>query len=100
QVELSFVGKDGAGNANANTAYDVTTSSDSLYPPATWIASGSGPGGRATELARTDTLRADGGIQSSASDASVGCLDHHNAATCTPAQLQDPSGGSSGSPGG
>jgi len=90
QVELSFAGKDVAGNTNPNTAYDMTATSDSLYAPASWISSGPGPGGRATELAVADTLLPDGGIQSSASYSSIAYLDYHSAGTTVPAALQDP----------
>jgi len=97
QVELSFAGKDVAGNTNPNTAYDVTGTSDSLYAPATWLTGGPGPGGRPAELAVADTLFPDGGIQSSASYSSIGYLDYHTAGTTAPAALQDPTSTSAGS---
>ncbi len=96
QVEMSFAGKDVAGNANPNSAYDVTATSDSVYAPATWIASGPGPGGKATEFAVADTLFPDGGIQSSASYSSIGYVDYHTASTTSPSALQDPTGTSAG----
>ena len=96
QVEMTFAGKDVAGNANPNSAYDVTASSDSVYAPATWIASGPGPGGKATEFAVADTLFPDGGIQSSASYSSIGYVDYHTASTTSPSALQDPTGTSPG----
>jgi len=96
QVELSFVGRDVPGTSNPNAAYDVTGQSDSLYPPATWIASGPGPGGRATQFAMADTLLPDGGVQSSTSYSSIGYVDYQSAATASPGQLQDPTGTSAG----
>src|SRR2546423_474840 len=50
EVELSFVGKEVAGSANTAAAYDVTNQNDSLFPPAAWLASGSGPSGSVVEL--------------------------------------------------
>jgi len=100
QVELSFVGRDVAGTSNPNAAYDVTAQSDSMYPPATWIASGPGPGGRATQFAMTDTLLPDGGVQSSTSYSSIGYVDYKSASTSTPGQLQDPTSTSAGTPAG
>jgi len=90
QVELSFVGRDVAGTSNPNDAFDVTTTSDSHYDPATWISTGPGPGGRSTEFAMADTVLPDGGIVSSASYASLASQDYTSAAAVTPAQLQDP----------
>jgi hypothetical protein len=96
QVELSFVGRDVPGTSNPNAAYDVTAQSDSLYPPATWITSGPGPGGRATQFAMADTLLPDGGVQSSTSYGSIGYVDYQSAATASPGQLQDPTSTSAG----
>ena len=96
QVELSFVGRDVAGTSNPNAAYDVTAQSDSMYPPATWITSGPGPGGRASQFALADTLLPDGGVQSSASYESIGYVDYQSASTASPGQLQDPTATSPG----
>jgi hypothetical protein len=100
QVELSFVGRDVAGTSNPNAAYDVTAQSDSTYPPATWITSGPGPGGRASQFALTDTLLPDGGVQSSTSYSSIGYADYQTASSSSPGQLQDPSATSAGTPAG
>jgi len=100
QVELSFVGREVPGSSNPNAAYDVTAQSDSMYPPATWIASGPGPGGRATQFAMADTLLPDGGVQSSTSYSSIGYVDYRSASTSTPGQLQDPTATSAGTPAG
>ena len=92
QVELGFEGKEVAGNTNPNAAYDVTTSSDSLYPPASWISSGPGlDGGVAPELGANDTLLADGGVQSATSYASAAYLDFHQATTASPPLTSDSS---------
>jgi len=96
QVELSFVGRDVASTSNTNAAYDVTAQSDSMYPPATWITSGPGPGGRATQFALTDTVAADGGVLSSTSYSSLGYVDYRSASTAAPGQLQDPTATSPG----
>jgi hypothetical protein len=92
RIELGFEGKEVAGNTNPAAAYDVTTSSDSLYPPATWISSGPGAdGGIPPEFAANDTLLADGGVQSATSYASLAYLDFHQAATAPPALASDSS---------
>jgi hypothetical protein len=85
EVELGFAGKEVAGNTNPTAAYDVSTTSDSLYPPASWITNGpAADGGVAPELAATDTLLADGGVQSATSYASLAYLDFHQAMTAAP----------------
>ncbi|MFL5312892.1 MAG: kelch repeat-containing protein [Myxococcales bacterium] len=84
QVELSFAGREVAGTANGATAYDVTNQSDALFSPATWIANGPGPGGRAAEFTATDIQLPDGGVQSS-SYASIAYGDYEQASTTSPA---------------
>ena len=92
QIELGFEGKEVAGNTNPTGAYDVTTPSDSLYPPAAWISSGPGAdGGVAPEFAATDTVLADGGVQSATSYASAAYLDFHQATTAFPPLTSDSS---------
>jgi galactose oxidase-like protein len=92
QIELGFEGKEVAGNTNQTGAYDVTTTSDSLYPPAAWISSGPGAdGGVAPEFAATDTVLADGGVQSATSYASAAYLDFHQATTAFPSLTSDSS---------
>jgi len=98
QVVLGFEGKEVAGNTNPTAAYDVTTTSDSLYPPAAWISSGPGPdGGVAPEFAANDTLLSDGGVQSATSYGSLAYLDYHQATSATPSLASDPSGTNPGS---
>ena len=98
QVELSFAGKEVAGNTNPTTAHEVTTSSDSLYPPVTWISSGPGlDGGIAPEFAANDTLFLDGGVQSATSYSSLAYSDFHQATTASPPFPADSSGTSAGS---
>jgi Galactose oxidase, central domain len=85
KIELGFAGKEVAGNSNPTAAYDVTTGSDSLYPPATWIASGPGlDGGVPPEFTANDTLFPDGGVQSATSYSSIAYLDFHQGATAPP----------------
>src|SRR5438128_2637221 len=92
EIELGFEGKEVAGNTNPTAAYDVTTSSDSLYPPASWFSSGPGlDGGVAPEFAANDTLLADGGVQSGTSYASAAYLDFHQATTASPPLTSDSS---------
>lgn len=60
-VIMAFTGKAVPGTQNTMTAYDTATVSDSLYPPATWIASGPGPdGGQVAEIGASSVL--DGGL--------------------------------------
>src|SRR5438874_5235724 len=70
QVELGFEGKEVAGNTNPNAAYDVMTSSDSLYPPASWVSSGAGlDGGVAADVGLNDAFVRVGGVRSATSSA-------------------------------
>lgn len=63
ELQMSFVGKDVAGNANGAQAFDVTTLSISDYAPQGWIATGPGPdGGPALEFSPNDVLLPDGGV--------------------------------------
>ena len=100
QVELSFVGREVAGTTNGASAYDVSTTSDSLYSPATWITNGpAADGGVPTQFAANDTLFPDGGIQSAASYSSLGYLDYHSAASNgVSAPTDAPAGAAGGSP--
>src|SRR5712691_6151970 len=100
QVELSFAGREVAGTTNAAAAFDVGTNTDSLYPPATWIANGPGlDGGVPAEFNANDTLFPDGGVQFSNSYSSIGYLDFHTAGSSTPPAPTDaPTGGAGGSP--
>jgi len=91
QVELSFAGREVAGTTNAAAVFDVGTVSDSLYPPAAWIANGPGlDGGVPAQFVASDTLFPDGGVQFSNSYSSIGYLDFHSAAGGTPAAPTDP----------
>jgi len=75
RIELSFLGKDVAGNKNEMAAYDAVSVSNSLYPPPTWVSTG-GPGGSAlTELPPSYTVLADGGSSPPASYRGVAQLD-------------------------
>ncbi|HKC58847.1 MAG TPA: hypothetical protein VKB92_02070, partial [Myxococcales bacterium] len=100
QVELSFAGREVAGTTNAAAVFDVGTLSDSLYPPATWIANGPGlDGGVPAQFVASDTLLPDGGVQFSNSYSSIGYLDYHTAAGGTPSAPTDaPVGAAGGTP--
>jgi len=100
QVELSFAGREAAGTTNGAAAFDVGTLTDSLYPPAGWIANGpSADGGIPAQFVAKDTLFPDGGVQFANSYSSIGYLDYHNAAGSTPAAPTDaPAGAAGGTP--